>query len=252
MSYSERDSQPTRGINGSKTAGLLLASLLLLAVGFAFGRLSSDSQTPGVQADSTLVSPTPIPTADFSLPTIDVPGDDIADLPRFDGSRRVEYRQVVFEGLLETEAEYVMLSDLESVHDFYRDVFDRLGWVVADLGVHQGEWTFLVIQGAREALVEIESRGPLIEVEIELTEPYEFPNPLPTRVDDATAQPVATVQPLATPQSDVGPGDGDDDSGGDDGGSDDDSGGDDGGGDDGGDDSDDNGDDGDDDGDEDD
>jgi len=42
---------------------------------------------------------------------------------------------------------------------------------VADLQIFQGEWTFFVIQNGREALVELESRGPLVEVEIELNEP---------------------------------------------------------------------------------
>ncbi len=108
---------------------------------------------------------------DFTVPEQDVPGDSIPGLPRFPGMRRVEYRQVVVGDLLETEVEYVMEGTLEPVHDFYRQVFDSEGWRVVDLHIFQGEWTFYVIQGGREALVELESRGPLVEVEIELTEP---------------------------------------------------------------------------------
>lgn len=163
------DNQP--GMKVSTVVALVCAGLLLLAMGFAVGRMTA---TPDRVVESGSGGASPVvaaPTADMSVPALDMPGKDVPGLPRFPGSTRVEYRQVSSGDLLETEVEYVMTGDLEPVHDFYRDVFDNEGWVVADLGIYQGEWTFFVINGEREALVEIEARGPLVEVEIEVTEP---------------------------------------------------------------------------------
>lgn len=162
-------------------AAILLTGLLLLAAGVIIGRLSLDIQ-PRATAN-VVPSLVAVPTADLSVPDMDVPGEEIPGLPRFPGMRRVEYRQVILGDLLETEAEYVMEGPLEPIHDFYRQVFDEEGWSVADLQIFQGEWTFFVIQNGREALVELESRGPLVEVEIELNEP------LPVGSLDATTQP---------------------------------------------------------------
>lgn len=165
-----------QGMKVTTILALLVISLLLVALGFAAGRLTAEPTR--VVAPSTVTAP----TADAEVPPFDVPGEDIPGLPPFPGATRVEYRQVVLGDLLETEAEYVMTGDIEPVHDFYRDVFDAEGWTVADLGIYQGEWTFFLINGAREALVELEARGSLIEVEIEYTEP------LPAETGDA-AQP---------------------------------------------------------------
>mgnify|MGYP001170086754 CR=1 FL=1 len=163
-------------------AALALFGLLLLATGIIIGRLSVDLQ-PRSSTSVAVPSLAAVPTADLSVPDLDVPGEEIPGLPRFPGMRRVEYRQVIMGDLLETEAEYVMEGPLEPIHDFYRQVFDDEGWSVADLQIFQGEWTFFVIQDGREALVELESRGPLVEVEIELNEP------LPVGTLDATARP---------------------------------------------------------------
>lgn len=150
---------------------LLVGGLLILAAGFLIGRLSVPARPNRSAPPAQTAGITAVPTADYTIPELDVPGDTIPGLPPFPGMRRVEYRQVIIGDLLETEVEYVMEGSLEPVHDYYRQVFDSEGWRVADLHIFQGEWTFYVIQGEREALVELESRGPLIEVEIELTEP---------------------------------------------------------------------------------
>lgn len=161
---------------------LLLGGLLILAAGILIGRLSIPSGPDGTEPSAQTAGITAIPTADYTIPEMDVPGDAIPGLPPFPGMRRVEYRQVIIGDLLETEVEYVMEGTLEPAHDYYRQLFDSEGWRVADLHIFQGEWTFYVIQGEREALVELESRGPLIEVEIELTEP------LPEEVSGITVE----------------------------------------------------------------
>jgi len=105
---------------------IFVASVLLLAGGIAIGRLSVNMQTRPV-GSAVVPSAEAVPTADLSVPELDVPGDDIPGLPRFPGMRRVEYRQVVMGDLLETEAEYVMEGPLSPVHDYYRQVFDDEG-----------------------------------------------------------------------------------------------------------------------------
>ncbi len=154
-----------------KIIAFTIAGLLLLTIGFAGGTLWAGYQT---SAGQETVSQEPAPAAPLGLaasPTTEVPGTDVEGLPRYPGSSRVEYRQVLDGELMETEVEYVVADELQVVHDFYRNVFEEEGWTVADLGVYQGEWTFFVIQGRREALMEIESRGALIEIEIEINEP---------------------------------------------------------------------------------
>lgn len=145
---------------------VVLGGFGLFSLGFAAGRLTAGPQTEVISpADGRQAS------TEISYPILDAPGSDIPDLPRFPGATRVEYRQVVAGDLLETEIEYVMTEELEDVYSYYRRLFSDEGWSVADLGVHQGEWTFFIIKGEREAVVELESRESLTEVEIEVTEP---------------------------------------------------------------------------------
>jgi hypothetical protein len=151
-----------------------LSLSLLLLLGFATGWAMVGCQVAG--AGRSDPSPTPIcvctSTQSWPMPASDVPGTDIKSLPRYANSTRVEYRHVVEGKFIITEVEYVTSDGLETVHGFYRDVFRAKHWSVADLGFSQGEWTFFLISGAREAVVEIESRGPMVEVEIELSEPH--------------------------------------------------------------------------------
>jgi hypothetical protein len=168
--YDWHSEEQKQGMKLTTIIAIFVAGVLLLAGGIAIGRLSVDIQSRPV-GSAVVPSVEAVPTADLSVPELDVPGDDIPGLPRFPGMRRVEYRQVIMGDLLETEAEYVMEGPLSPVHDYYRQIFDDEGWSVADLQIFQGEWTFFVIQNGREALVELESRGPLVEVEIELNEP---------------------------------------------------------------------------------
>lgn len=153
---------------------MLVLAVLLLLIGYAAGRLltirqlAADNETnqPAsvvTEGSGTMGTPTP--------PERDVPGEDIHGLPRYPGSIRTEYRQEVINDLLDTEVEYLVSAELEEVHDYYRTVFDEEGWSVADLGIYMGEWTFFVISGSREALVELEVEYGLVEIEIETSEP---------------------------------------------------------------------------------
>jgi hypothetical protein len=149
----------------------VLWALLLLTAGYLAGWMTASMQRAHSYPENGGTMAEVAAAAAYTPPQDDVPGVDIAELPRYPGAIRVEYRQVVEEDLLVTEVEYVVADRLEAVHDFYRDVFPAWEWFVADFGVYQGEWTFFLLSGAREAFVEIEARGELVEVEIELSEP---------------------------------------------------------------------------------
>lgn len=122
----------------------------------------------------------------------DVPGKDLAGLPRPPGSTRVGYRQERLEGFARTRLEYVTeAASPDEIRAFYRRSFVSKGWVVADLGFSPEEWYFFVVKDEREALVEIHALRSPVVVEIELTGPGETPandDPAPQPVD-----PVSTV-----------------------------------------------------------
>jgi hypothetical protein len=146
--------------------------LILLLLGFAAGWAVVGWQVVGAGMSNPSPTPVSTPIKSWSIPESDIPGAEISSLPRYANSTRMEYRRVVEDEFIVTEVEYVTSDRLEAVHDFYRDVFQAKHWSVADLGFSQGEWTFFLISGRREAVVEIESRGPVVEIEIELSEPH--------------------------------------------------------------------------------
>ncbi len=154
----------------SKLAIVVVALALLLA-GLGAGRILANFQ----QAPPSTAVPTPTlvgtPAAGAVLPTRDVPGTDVRDLPRYPGAVRVEYRRTLQDDFVITEVEYVTEAAFDKVYEFYRNQFRARGWSVADFNFIHGEWTFLVIDGLREAIVEVESRGPYVEIEIEISEP---------------------------------------------------------------------------------
>jgi hypothetical protein len=97
-------------------------ALLLLVVGFRAGQSVNVAQ---ILADC--VASAPVQTAFDNeqaeqIPSMDVPSADIADLPRYPGAVRVEYRQSMAEELLLTAVEYVVAAPLNEVRDFYRTI----------------------------------------------------------------------------------------------------------------------------------
>lgn len=150
-----------------KTGGLVLA-LLGCTVGLAVAvwRFAGEKALPP--------TPTAMPTA-VALPERDVPGADLAMLPRYPGAVRVAYRHAVEGGVLVTGMAYLADAEIDAVRYFYREVFLTGGWSEGNVGFSQGRWTFFVIAGQREAVVTIESRGPLVEIGIKLSEPSATP-----------------------------------------------------------------------------
>lgn len=149
--------------------GIIIAVALFL-MGFLTGRFAMRAQL-AVEGEGPATPPPLRLPEEAEMPINDVTGADVDGLPRFPGAVRVEYRHVMIGDLIETEVEYVAAAELDAVHDYYRRLFDEEGWTVADLGIYQGEWTFFIVSGEREAIVELEARQSLVEVEIEMSEP---------------------------------------------------------------------------------
>jgi hypothetical protein len=105
------------------------------------------------------------------IPPADVPGTDLAGLPRYPGSVRVGYRREEAANLAITDVEYVTAVALDHVREFYRGVFRSEGWTDVDARFSEGQWTFFVVSGKREALVLIETRQSLTNIDIHLSEP---------------------------------------------------------------------------------
>jgi hypothetical protein len=182
--------------------GILTSAVLLALVGFGFGwfltgrQIANLKEGPG--SPSAISNTTAKP--DATLPKADVPGEDFSDLPRYPGSVRVKYeRRVSKAGLILFDTEYVASARLADVREFYRGVFRTEGWTVAGLDVSEGEWDFLVIKGEKEAVIEIEIREGLVEIEIEVSEPLKDGE---ARKGSASLRRREQASPSTTPSSD--------------------------------------------------
>lgn len=152
--------------------GAALAAALVV-IGFAAGYLvphQGSERASGERMAVTTRAPVP-PAAEPDMPAADVPGAEVPGLTRYPGSVRVEYRREDLDKLVATEAEYLVTAELDATRDFYRESFRGWGWSVADVEFSRGEWVFFLLDGEREAVVELEDRGKLVEIEIELSEP---------------------------------------------------------------------------------
>ncbi|QYJ16417.1 hypothetical protein Rxycam_02250 [Rubrobacter xylanophilus DSM 9941] len=168
----------------------LLAPTLLFA-GFAVGWVMAGDGwelTRGEERREASTPPPP-PATSPELPARDVSGADISGLPRYPGSVRVAYVRESQGELVWTEVEYLTDARLESVREFYRDVFRTQGWTVGDVGFSQGAWVYFVMDGKREVILELQPRGGLVEVDMEMTEPAprtarQEASPTPDDADD--------------------------------------------------------------------
>src|SRR5690606_25085223 len=102
---------------------------------------------------------------------VDIPGSELAALPRYPSSTRVGYRQTTTDTLVETRVEYVTSDDLAQVHSFYRGAFAENGWFVADLDFSQRERYFFVVNGVQEARVRVTDDERAVTIRITHSEP---------------------------------------------------------------------------------
>lgn len=195
-------------------ATLSRASLALLLIGVLAGGVVLGSAVTALGDDRSSPTPTPTPVASPSsaeMPPADVAGEDLARLPRYPGSVRTEYEISRDDRFRLTAVEYVVDDTVEAVRAFYQRVMDDHGWDRADVNYAAGEWTYVLVDGRTEALVEIEEWNGLIEIDLQMSEPVRAPSPdeSPSPSPSPTVRPPA--QPASPPPSDDDDDDDDDD-----------------------------------------
>jgi len=221
-------------------ANLAILVTAVLACGVVLGGVAASLRTPGPTPGPAVASSTPAVRPSPSLTVADVAGEDLARLPRYPRSVRSGYEIVREDRFRLTAAEYQVNAAVDDVRTFYQGVIVEHSWERADISFDHGEWSYVLVDGSTEALIEIEELGGLVEIDLQISEPIEpMAPPAPAQPDPTpapTAVPIATPPPAppppAPPPPAPPPGDDDDDDG-DDGGDDDSDDGGDGGSDDG-------------------
>jgi len=204
-------------LSRASIATLLVA---LLAVGVAVGSGLAPfggriSATPTALASATPIAASP--SAAPRLPAADLAGEDLARLPRFPDSVRTDFRVEEDDRFRLTVTEYVAIASVDSARRFYQGVIAEQGWQRADVDYADGEWTYVLVDGAVEALIEIEESDGLLEIDLQLSEPIPVPEP------PASPPPSAPPPPPDDDDDDEEDDDDDDDGDDDEDGSDDDS-----------------------------
>jgi hypothetical protein len=179
--------------------GLLLAAVLIggMVIGSVVTGWPSRAM-PQSTARPTLDQPQP-----RRLPAGDVPGEDLARLPRFPDAVRTGHTAGVDELHRLIEVSYLAAAELDDVRAFYRRVIVDHGWQRADLDLAGGEWVYILVDGATEAVIAMRRAGELVEIELELSEQVVLPAPTPL-------PPPALVAPPPVEGDGDGDGDGDD------------------------------------------
>lgn len=154
--------------------------LAAFAVGWTLSGSEPEMPDNGPLPPKPVASTTPAEgTVARTTPEEDVPGVDLAGLPRYPGSTRVAYRHEKLKSLTRTRAEYATDADPDEIRVFYREAFEAEGWMVADLNFSPEQWYFFVVRDQREALVRIHARRQPVAVEIEMTGPGGTSNIIP-------------------------------------------------------------------------
>lgn len=161
-----------------RAAGITLAFPLVFAAacaGWAPTDERADHSTVAHSQETTTSSPERVPSRNVKaaapLPSEDVPGKDVPDLPRYPGSVRVEYERSQHDALILIRTRYLSAEKLDAVRGFYRGVFQSEDWRMANAEFSDGEWNFLAVKGEREADIEVRSHGAGAEAEVRISEP---------------------------------------------------------------------------------
>jgi hypothetical protein len=216
----------------SGVALVLTLVVVVVWIGWALIRQQSEDVIGARPDHKTTLSerttpPNTKPAAFF--PEEDVPGRDVPDLPRYPNSVRAEYERKEQDPLVFSRIRYLSRAKLDVIRGFYRGVFRGQGWKVANAEFSEGEWTFLVVDGKREADIEIEPHSrDVTRVDIEVSEPLPEKEPAPKEIpqkreggsakqEPAPPQPPQTATPTPAPAPQPAPapddGEGEDDLG---------------------------------------
>ena len=188
------------------------AALALLIVGVLIGGIVLGSVVSAVAQRTPSPNPTPSATTVPSstaglLPDADVAGEDLDRLPRYPGSARTEYEVSIDDRFRLTATEYLADATLDEVRAFYQGVIEDHGWQRADIDFSGGEWTYVLVDGSIEALIELEVTHDLVEIDLQVSVPIATPAPDPTPAPTA----VPTPPPVIAPPTDDDDDDDDDD-----------------------------------------
>lgn len=165
--------------------GLSRVALAFLIIGVLVGGVALGR---AVTALNPITSPTssamPSPTSSGSvigLPDSDVAGEDIRRLPRYPGSVRTEYEVSIDDRYRLTITEFMVDAELEEGRLFYESVIEEHGWERADINYFGGSWTYVLVDGRTEALIELEVTGGYTEIDLQVGTPIATPEPSPRR-----------------------------------------------------------------------
>ena len=159
----------------TRLVAVVVAATLSLAGLAAWWTLSGTDAGTSHQQPPSRNAPLP-----QTVPRIDVEGEELPGLPRYPGSVRTGYERDRRNTLTITDAVYVVSSDLDPVRGFYREVFWREGWLVADYHYAPGEWSFLAVEGGREANVTLTGGEDFTRISITFSEPCRAPHTVRT------------------------------------------------------------------------
>ncbi|HSI99768.1 MAG TPA: hypothetical protein VLA59_05225 [Patescibacteria group bacterium] len=193
-------------------------TLALLIIVVMVGGVLLGSAVTAMVAPTPTPTPTPTPAAtpsDAAIPTDDVAGEDLERLPRYPGSVRTEYEVSIDDRYRLTAVEYFADATIDEVRLFYQGVIEEHGWERADIQYSGGEWTYVLVDGSVEALIEIEVTRGNVEIDLQVSAPIASPSPSPSESPSPTPEP--TRPPPAAPPPAPPPGDDDDDDDDDDG-----------------------------------
>lgn len=189
--------------------GLLLATVLIS--GMVIG--SAITGWPSRAVPQPTAPPPPDEPQVPRLPTEDGPGEDLARLPRYPDAVRTGHAAGLGELHRQISVRYLVAADLDEVRAHYQRVIVHHGWQRADLDLAGGEWVYILVDGATEAVIAMRQIGELVEVELELSEPIVQPSPTLEPTAPPAPEQVAPPPPLLAPPA---PRDGERDGDGDD------------------------------------
>lgn len=191
-------------------ADLAILVAVVLACGVFLGGVAASLRGPELVPGQSSISPTASPRPTASLAAADVPGQEIDRLPRIPGSVRTAHEVIDENGFRLTANEYHVESTVDAVRAFYQGVIVDHGWERADISFESGEWSYILVDGGIEALIEIEELGGLVEVDLQISEPtaLQTPTPMPA---ERVPPPAPTSAPVAPPPPPADDDDDDDD-----------------------------------------
>lgn len=148
-----------------RPAPLLFVGVILGALVWYFAIIGLLSVMAAAPSDDARPSMSPL------LPTSEVDGRNIADIPPYPDARRTEYRRTPYGDLTHIEIEYLTDASLADVRDFYRSELSRHGWSVVYAHLNRGESAYVIVKEPHIGRLAMKAVDGMVEVEIALDLP---------------------------------------------------------------------------------